>query len=71
MRSVEKALAKGWSFGVKRIEGDWRNKRVEVEMESTPQKLVKLPKTAKMKQVNEKCHYLVTEWGALLTCSVR
>ena len=40
MRSVERALAKGWSFGVKRIEGDWRNKRVEVEMESTPQKSV-------------------------------
>lgn len=40
MRSVEKALAKGWSFGGKRIEGDWRNKRVEVEMESTPQKSV-------------------------------
>ena len=36
LRSLEKALAKGWSFGVKRIEGDWEHKRVEVEMDSTP-----------------------------------
>ena len=34
--SLEKALAKGWSFGVKRIEGDWEHKRVEVEMDPTP-----------------------------------
>lgn len=33
LRSLEKALAKGWSFGVKRIEGDWEHKRVEVEMD--------------------------------------
>ena len=37
-RSIEKWLANGWSVGVKRIEGDWQNKRVEVEMNtSTPQ----------------------------------
>ena len=36
LRSFEKALAKGWSFGVKRIEGDWEHKRVEVEMDPTP-----------------------------------
>ena len=36
LRSIEKALAKGWSFGVKRIEGDWEHKRVEVEMDPTP-----------------------------------
>ena len=35
LRSLEKALAKGWSFGVKRIEGDWEHKRVEVEMDPT------------------------------------
>ena len=35
LRSLEKALAKGWSFGVKRIEGDWEHKRVEVEMDTT------------------------------------
>ena len=33
LRSLEKALAKGWSFGVKRIEGDWEHKRVEVELD--------------------------------------
>lgn len=39
LRSFEKALAKGWSFGVKRIEGDWEHKRVEVEIDPThPQK---------------------------------
>ena len=39
LRSFEKALAKGWSFGVKRIEGDWEHKRVEVEIDpTTPQK---------------------------------
>lgn len=39
LRSFEKALAKGWSFGVKRIEGDWEHKRVEVEMDPPhPQK---------------------------------
>ena len=38
IRSIEKWLANGWSSGVKRIEGDWQNKRVEVEMNtSTPQ----------------------------------
>ena len=38
LRSFEKAWAKGWSFGVKRIEGDWEHKRVEVEMDpTTPQ----------------------------------
>ena len=36
LRSLEKALAKGWSFGVKRIEGDWEHKRVEVEIDPTP-----------------------------------
>lgn len=36
LRSLEKALAKGWSFGVKRIEGDWEHKRVEVELDQTP-----------------------------------
>ena len=36
LRSLEKALATGWSFGVKRIEGDWEHKRVEVEMDPTP-----------------------------------
>ena len=36
LRSLEKALAKGWSFGVKRIEGDWEHKRVEVEMDPAP-----------------------------------
>ena len=36
LRSLEKALAKGWTFGVKRIEGDWEHKRVEVEMDPTP-----------------------------------
>ena len=35
LRSLEKALAKGWSFGVKRIEGDWEHKRVEVEIDPT------------------------------------
>lgn len=38
IRSIEGWLANGWSFGVKRIEGDWQNKRVEVEMDPTPQK---------------------------------
>ena len=36
LRSFEKALAKGWTFGVKRIEGDWEHKRVEVEIDQTP-----------------------------------
>ena len=36
LRSFEKALAKGWTFGVKRIEGDWEHKRVEVEMDPPP-----------------------------------
>ena len=47
MRSVEKALAKGWSFGVKRIEGDCRNKRVEVEMKPTTQKSVETAEDSK------------------------
>ena len=38
LRSLEKALAKGWSFGVKRIEGDWEHKRVEVEIDPAPPK---------------------------------
>ena len=36
LRSLEKALAKGWSFGVKRIEGDWEHKQVEVEIDPAP-----------------------------------
>lgn len=36
LRSFEKALAKGWTFGVKRIEGDWEHKRVEVELDPPP-----------------------------------
>ena len=36
LRSLEKALAKGWSFVVKRIEGDWEHKRVEVEIDPAP-----------------------------------
>ena len=36
LRSFEKALAKGWSFGVKRIEGDWEHKRVEGELDPPP-----------------------------------
>ena len=36
LRSLEKVLAKGWSFGVKRIEGDWEHKRVEVEIDPAP-----------------------------------
>ena len=35
IRSVESLIDKGWSFGVKHIEGDWQNKRIEVEMETT------------------------------------
>ena len=34
LRSFEKALAKGWSFGVKRIEGDWEHKRGEGEIDN-------------------------------------
>ena len=33
LRTYEKCKAKGWSFGVKRIEGDWEHKRVEVELD--------------------------------------
>lgn len=36
LRTYEKCKAKGWSFGVKRIEGDWEHKRVEVEIDPTP-----------------------------------
>ena len=35
IRSVESLIDKGWSFGVKHIEGDWQNKRIEVEMDTT------------------------------------
>ena len=35
IRSVESLIDKGWSFGVKHIEGDWQNKRIEVEMNTT------------------------------------
>ena len=34
LRTYEKCKAKGWSFGVKRIEGDWEHKRVEVEIDN-------------------------------------
>lgn len=37
LRSLEKALAKGWSFGVKRIEGDWEHKKIEVELDDHAQ----------------------------------
>ena len=44
MRTYEKCKAKGWSFGVKRIEGDWEHKRVEVEIDpTTPQKTEEKP----------------------------
>ena len=36
LRTYEKCKAKGWSFGVKRIEGDWEHKRVEVELDDHP-----------------------------------
>ena len=35
IRSVESLIDKGWTFGVKHIEGDWQNKRIEVEMDPT------------------------------------
>ena len=35
IRSVESLIDKGWTFGVKHIEGDWQNKRIEVEMDTT------------------------------------
>lgn len=55
LRSLEKALAKGWSFGVKRIEGDWEHKRVEVEMDPTPQKPDEKPEeTAEENKETEK-----------------
>ena len=38
LRTYEKCKAKGWSFGVKRIEGDWEHKRVEVELDDHVQK---------------------------------
>ena len=34
IRSVESLIDKGWTFGVKHIEGDWQNKRIEVEMDT-------------------------------------
>ena len=43
LRSLEKALAKGWSFGVKRIEGDWEHKRVEVELDDHVQSTEEKP----------------------------
>lgn len=54
LRSLEKALAKGWSFGVKRIEGDWEHKRVEVEIDSThPQKPEDKPEEKPAEDVKE------------------
>lgn len=48
LRTYEKCKAKGWSFGVKRIEGDWEHKRVEVEMDpTTPQKPDEKPESEK------------------------
>ena len=53
LRSLEKALAKGWSFGVKRIEGDWEHKRVEVEIDPTPtQKSEEKPEEKPAEDVN-------------------
>ena len=54
LRSLEKALAKGWSFGVKRIEGDWEHKRVEVEIDPTPtQKSEEKPEEKPAEDVKE------------------
>lgn len=54
LRSLEKALAKGWSFGVKRIEGDWEHKRVEVEIDPTPpQKPDEKPEEKPAKDIKE------------------
>lgn len=50
LRSFEKALAKGWSFGVKRIEGDWEHKRVEVEIDNHVQNK---PQTQEQSQSQE------------------
>ena len=55
LRSLEKALAKGWSFGVKRIEGDWEHKRVEVEIDpTTPQKPEEKPAEKPEEKPDEK-----------------
>lgn len=54
LRSLEKALAKGWSFGVKRIEGDWEHKRVEVEIDPThPQKPDEKPEDKPAEDIKE------------------
>ena len=54
LRSLEKALAKGWSFGVKRIEGDWEHKRVEVEIDPThPQKPEEKPDEKPAEDIKE------------------
>ena len=54
LRSLEKALAKGWSFGVKRIEGDWEHKRVEVEIDPTsPQKPDEKPEEKPAEDIKE------------------
>lgn len=54
LRSLEKALAKGWSFGVKRIEGDWEHKRVEVELDQThPQKPDEKPEDKPAEDIKE------------------
>ena len=55
LRSLEKALAKGWSFGVKRIEGDWEHKRVEVEIDpAPPQKPEEKPEEKPAEKSDEK-----------------
>ena len=55
LRSLEKALAKGWSFGVKRIEGDWEHKRVEVEIDPAthPQKPDEKPESEKQEDTED------------------
>ena len=55
LRSLEKALAKGWSFGVKRIEGDWEHKRVEVEIDPAthPQKPDEKPEEKPAEDIKE------------------
>lgn len=47
LRSFEKALAKGWSFGVKRIEGDWEHKKIEVELDDHVQPQTQKPEDEK------------------------
>lgn len=53
LRSLEKALAKGWSFGVKRIEGDWEHKRVEVEIDPAPTQNTSQPQEHTQSQSQE------------------